>query len=67
MKSTKQFDGNIGYGIRPTERRKGYNKINLYLGLIEALKENKSVIKKRTLSRERELSVSQTKNWFRKS
>lgn len=25
--------GNIGYGIRPTERRKGYNKINLYLGL----------------------------------
>lgn len=32
----KQFGGNIGYGIRPTERRKGYNKINLYLGLIEA-------------------------------
>ena len=25
--------GNIGYGIRSTERRKGYNKINLYLGL----------------------------------
>lgn len=25
--------GNIGYGIRPTERRKGYNKINLYLAL----------------------------------
>ena len=34
----KQFGGNIGYGIRPTERRKGYNKINLYLGLIEAKK-----------------------------
>lgn len=34
----KQFGGNIGYGIRPTERRKGYNKINLYLGLIEAQK-----------------------------
>ena len=33
-----QFGGNIGYGIRPTERRKGYNKINLYLGLIEAQK-----------------------------
>ena len=32
----KQFGGNIGYGIRPTERRKGYNKINLYLGLLEA-------------------------------
>lgn len=25
--------GHIGYGIRPTERRKGYNKINLYMGL----------------------------------
>ena len=34
----KQFGGNIGYGIRPTERQKGYNKINLYLGLIEAKK-----------------------------
>ena len=34
----KQFGGNIGYGIRPTERRKGYNKINLYLGLLEAKK-----------------------------
>ena len=32
------FGGNIGYGIRPTERRKGYNKINLYLGMIEAKK-----------------------------
>lgn len=27
------FGGNIGYGIRPTERGKGYNKINLYLAL----------------------------------
>ena len=35
---SKQFGGNIGYGIRPTERRKGYNKINLYLGLIETQK-----------------------------
>ena len=25
--------GHIGYGIRPSERRKGYNKVNLYLGL----------------------------------
>ena len=33
-----RFGGHIGYGIRPTERRKGYNKINLYLGLIEAKK-----------------------------
>lgn len=31
--------GHIGYGIRPTERRKGYNKINLYLGLIKVLEE----------------------------
>ena len=30
--------GTIGYGIRPTERRKGYNKINLYLGLLECQK-----------------------------
>ena len=29
----KKFGGHIGYSIRPTERRKGYNKINLYLGL----------------------------------
>ena len=34
----KKFGGNIGYGIRPTERQKGYNKINLYLGLIESRK-----------------------------
>lgn len=33
-----RFGGHIGYGIRPTERRKGYNKINLYLGMIEAKK-----------------------------
>ena len=26
--------GHIGYGIRPTERGQGYNKINLYLGLL---------------------------------
>lgn len=29
----KKYGGNIGYSIRPTERRKGYNKINLYLAL----------------------------------
>lgn len=27
------YGGNIGYSIRPTERRKGYNKVNLYLAL----------------------------------
>lgn len=30
----KRFGGNIGYSIRPTERKKGYNKVNLYLGLL---------------------------------
>lgn len=34
----RQRGGNIGYCIRPTERRKGYNKINLYLGLLECQK-----------------------------
>lgn len=29
----KKYGGHIGDCIRPTERRKGYNKINLYLGL----------------------------------
>lgn len=29
----KKFAGHIGYSIRPTERRKGYNKTNLYLAL----------------------------------
>lgn len=28
--------GHIGYSVRPTERGKGYNKINLYLCLIKA-------------------------------
>ena len=31
--SLEYLGGHIGYGIRPTERRRGYNKINLYLGL----------------------------------
>lgn len=31
----KDFGGNIGYAIRPTERKKGYNKVNLYLGLLK--------------------------------
>lgn len=34
----KNFGGHIGYGIRPSERRKGYAKIQLYLVLIEAQK-----------------------------
>ena len=34
----RNFGGHIGYGIRPTERRKGYAKIQLYLVLLEAQK-----------------------------
>lgn len=33
-KRLKECGGHIGYGIRPTERQKGYNKINLYLALL---------------------------------
>lgn len=36
----KKYSGNIGYGIRPIESNKEYNKINLYLGLLEAKKLN---------------------------
>lgn len=36
----RNFGGHIGYSIRPTERKKGYNKINLYLILKEAQKNN---------------------------
>jgi len=32
-KKIKEWGGHIGYCIRPSERGKGYNKINLYLGL----------------------------------
>lgn len=35
-----QYAGHIGYSIRPTERRKGYNKINLYLILKKAQEHN---------------------------
>lgn len=34
----RNLGGHIGYSIRPTERKKGYNKINLYLCLLEAQK-----------------------------
>lgn len=34
----KDFGGHIGYGIRPTERRKGYAKLQLYFALLEAQK-----------------------------
>lgn len=33
-----KYGGHIGYSILPSEWRKGYNKINLYLCLIEAKK-----------------------------
>ena len=34
----KQGASHIGYSIRPTERQKGYNKIQLYLGLLKQQK-----------------------------
>ncbi len=34
----KSWASHIGYGIRPTERRKGYAKIALYLALLEEQK-----------------------------
>lgn len=40
----KKFGGHIGYGIRPTERGKGYNKINLYLGLKELDKHGVDIV-----------------------
>ena len=36
----KQHGGNIGYSIRPNERGKGYNLINLYLGLLVCQEKN---------------------------
>lgn len=35
-----KIGGHIGYGIRPTERKKGYAKIQLYMALQEAGKMN---------------------------
>ena len=43
-KMLADIGGHIGYSIRPTERRKGYNKINLYLGLIECQKNSLDII-----------------------
>jgi len=34
----EKISGHTGYSIRPTERQKGYNKIQLYLGLLELQK-----------------------------
>ena len=33
-----KYGGHIGYGIRPSERNKGYSKIQLFLALLEAQK-----------------------------
>lgn len=40
----KELGGNIGYSIAPSERGKGYNKINLYLALIECKKNNMDIV-----------------------
>ena len=39
-KRLEKFGGHIGYSIRPTERGKGYNNINLFLGLMVCKKYN---------------------------
>ena len=36
----RKYAGHIGFGIRPTERKKGYNRINLFLALLECQKRN---------------------------
>ena len=40
----KDLGGHIGYSICPSERKKGYNKIQLYLALIECKKNNLDII-----------------------
>lgn len=39
-KNLLEVGGNISYSIRPTKRGNGYNKVNLYLGLLRLQKEN---------------------------
>lgn len=43
-KILEDIGGHIGYSIRPSERQKGYNKIQLYLALIECQKNGLDVI-----------------------
>ncbi len=40
----ERIGGHIGYGIRPTERRHGYNRINLYLALINCREHGLNVV-----------------------
>lgn len=40
----KELGGNIGYSIAPSERGKGYNKINLYLALVECKKNDMDIV-----------------------
>lgn len=39
-----EIGGHIGYSIRPRERQKGYNKIQLYLALIECQKNGLDIV-----------------------
>lgn len=43
-KRLADIGGNIGYSIRPSERKKGYSKIQLYLSLIECQKNHLDVV-----------------------
>ena len=43
-KMLEDIGGHIGYNIRPSERHKGYNKIQLYLALFECKKNGLGII-----------------------
>lgn len=43
-RSLWDFGGHIGYSIRPSERKKGYNKVNLYLALLVCAKRGLDVV-----------------------
>lgn len=43
-KKLADIGGHIGYSIRPSERQKGYSKIQLYLALIECQKNGLGII-----------------------
>ncbi len=43
-KKLEDIGGHIGYSIRPSERKKGYSKIQLYLTLLECQKNHLDVV-----------------------
>lgn len=43
-KMLADIGGHVGYSVRPSERKKGYNKIQLYLALLECQKNDLDII-----------------------